>query len=56
MNRRAAHWLWLLALGAVLFGVAGCATNESDNASSRPWNTPQGWENGMGGMLNTQHE
>ena len=55
MKRLAADWLWLLALGAVLWGVAGCATNDPDNASSRPWSTPQGWEGGMP-MMNQQHE
>ena len=47
-------WLLLLALGGVLVGVSGCATDESPNASVRPWDAPQGWENGMGGMMNTQ--
>jgi hypothetical protein len=57
MKRCAIHWLWLFVLGAVLFGVGGCATNEPENASVRPWNTPQGWEGGMGGMMNQQqHE
>ncbi len=46
MKCSAAHWLWLLVLGAVLFGVSGCTTNEPENASARPWNTPQGWEAG----------
>ena len=55
MKCRAAQWLWLFALGAVLFGVTGCATNEPENASVRPWNTPQGWEGGMH-MMNQQHE
>ena len=28
--------------------VGGCAsTQDSDNASVRPWNTPIGWENGL---------
>jgi hypothetical protein len=56
MKRRAVNWLWLLALGAILAGVSGCATSDPENASVRPWNTPQGWENGMGGMMNQQHE
>jgi hypothetical protein len=44
----------LLVLGALL---SGCGTTpESDNASPRPWNTPQSWENGMGGMENFQHQ
>jgi len=43
--------LLLLVLAAVVLG--GCATTESDNQSERPWNSPQGWENGLpGGMFN----
>ena len=34
----------LFLLGLLLLGIAGCATNEPENASVRPWNTPQGWE------------
>ena len=34
-------WSWLR------FALAGCASTESENASERPWNTPQGWENGL---------
>jgi hypothetical protein len=54
MKRRAGHWLWLLALGVVLFSVGGCSTNEPGNDSVRPWNTPQGWEGGAP-MMNQQH-
>ena len=31
MKCPAVHWLWLLVLGAVLFGVSGCTTNEAGN-------------------------
>ena len=55
MRCHAVHWLWLLVLGAVLFGIAGCTTNEPENASVRPWNTPQGWEAGSP-MMNQQHQ
>jgi hypothetical protein len=55
MKCRAACWLWLILFGAALFGVGGCTTNEPENASVRPWNTPQGWEGGSQ-MLNQQHE
>ena len=55
MKCRAAHWLWLLLLCAMFFGVSGCATNEPENSSVRPWNTPQGWEGGMP-MMNQQHQ
>ena len=56
MKNRVVNWLWLLALGVMLAGASGCATNEPENASVRPWNTPQGWENGMGGLMNMQHQ
>ncbi len=37
---------FLLALLAL--GLSGCAsTDDSQNASVRPWNAPQGWENGL---------
>jgi hypothetical protein len=55
MKCRAVKWLWLLLLGSVLAGVSGCETNEPDNASVRPWNSPRGWEGGMP-MMNQQHQ
>ena len=54
MKIRGANLLLLLALLALVTGFCGCASVESDNASVRPWNTPQGWENGLSGM-DTQH-
>jgi len=36
--------LLLLGLSASL-GLTGCAT--SDELSSRPWNAPKNWENGL---------
>jgi hypothetical protein len=55
MKFRATNCYLLLLLVALLaLFVSGCSTDEPDNASVRPWNTPQGWENGLGGM-NTQH-
>ena len=50
MKISAAKILLLLALGGMFTFVSGCATVEPDNASVRPWNTPQGWENGVSGM------
>jgi len=37
--------LCLLLLGSL--GLAGCATEESDNMSARPWDSPKTWENGL---------
>ena len=55
MKFRAAHYLLLLALVTLAFAISGCASNEPDNASVRPWDAPQSWENGMGGMEDYQH-
>ena len=42
----------LAVVALVMLGLAtGCATGEPDNQSSRPWNTPKGWEGGVPGML-----
>jgi hypothetical protein len=38
--------LLLLAFAAI--GFSACSTTEdSENASVRPWNAPKGWENGL---------
>jgi hypothetical protein len=41
----------LLLLAVLSLAAAGCSTvdKEPDNASVRPWNSPQGWEGGMPG-------
>lgn len=43
--------LCALALGG-MFLVSGCSTVEPDNQSSRPWNSPKGWEGGVPGFNN----
>jgi len=56
MKFRVAHFLLFIALVFSALMLSGCATTESDNASVRPWNSPQGWENsGLGGMDTMQH-
>ena len=41
-----------LGLALTALGMSGCASPEkSDNISERPWNAPQGWENGVPGSL-----
>jgi len=43
--------LLLVALGGLL--LPGCATDEaSENASTRPWNQPRGWEHGLPSGIN----
>ena len=45
LNPRSALVLLLLA---TVFGLSACSTTEdTDNASVRPWNTPKGWETGL---------
>jgi len=45
--------LVLTALAAV---ISGCASTEPDNASVRPWNSPEGWQGGaLGDMMDQQH-
>lgn len=55
MNQRDFKSVSPLALGLLLvltsLLVGGCATGEPGNMSSRPWNTPKGWENGLPGGL-----
>jgi hypothetical protein len=55
MKIRAGQIFLLLAFVAILLGVGGCTTNEPENASVRPWNSPQGWENGSP-IQQQQHE
>jgi hypothetical protein len=56
MKIRVAQLVLLLALASLAAFVSGCASTESDNASVRPWNTPQNWEGGsLGGMTDMQH-
>jgi len=46
----------MLALAAWALMITGCASTESDNASVRPWDTPEGWQGGaLGGMMDQQH-
>jgi hypothetical protein len=45
--QRLARLLWLSLLASVALGLPGCATNDPDNLSSRPWNAPRGWEHGL---------
>jgi hypothetical protein len=55
MKRRAVNWFLLLLLAVIFAGASGCETNEPENNSVRPWNTPQSWEGGMP-IQNQQHE
>lgn len=55
MKFRAAHLFLLVLLTAMAAFFSGCASTESDNASVRPWNSPEGWQGGALGGMETQH-
>jgi hypothetical protein len=40
------RWILLLLFVAASLALSGCATEEPENASARPWNQPRGWESG----------
>ena len=41
------RWLHLaLFLAIVGMGCAGCASDDVQNTSARPWNSPEGWQYG----------
>jgi hypothetical protein len=45
----------VFALCAVAFlslFAAGCASDDPDNVSSRPWNVPRDWEHGLPTTIN----
>jgi hypothetical protein len=45
------RWLLLVALLALLAGATGCASDDSDMSSARPWNRPNGWQSGIPDQL-----
>jgi len=56
VKNRSAQLLLLLVFTALAVFISGCASTEPDNASVRPWNSPEGWQNGsLGGMTDQQH-
>jgi hypothetical protein len=50
MKQRVAYISCLLfVLAGLAVTLSGCATSkeDSENASVRPWNSPEGWESGL---------
>ena len=54
MKFRAVNCLLFLLLAAVVLVISGCASDDPENASVRQWNSPAGWENGLG-CIDTQN-
>ncbi len=54
MNRIGSSLLLCVLFALILLGASGCGTPNND--SVRPWNSPEGWENGIpSGMYQQQH-
>lgn len=47
MTRLVSSFLLLMLFAVMLLGAVGCASTEAQNDSVRPWDSPQGWENGI---------
>jgi hypothetical protein len=56
MKFRAVHLFLALVMAVIATVLSGCASTEPDNASVRPWNSPEGWQGGaLGDMMDQQH-
>ena len=57
MKLTAANWIFLALLAGLIWVGTGCATDDPENVSVRPWNSPSGsGENPMLDSLSNQHE
>jgi len=53
---RPTHLLLVLVVAVFAAVISGCASTEPDNASVRPWNSPEGYQDGaLGDMMDQQH-
>lgn len=55
MKRAWPSLLLLAVLALLVYGASGCATKDPDNASVRPWDAPEGWENGIPSGMYQNH-
>ena len=55
MKFRAVNCLLFLLLATVALVISGCASDDPENASVRPWNSAEGWQSGALGGMNYQH-
>lgn len=47
MNRFIRAFLAAIVFATIAYGITGCATDEPENLSEKPWNSPAGFGNGM---------
>ncbi len=50
MKRLIQHSLMIAVLLALAWASSGCKSADSENVSSRPWNTPRGFDTGLPGF------
>ena len=56
VNVRCTQLLLVALLAAFIAVITGCSSTEPDNASVRPWNSPEGWQGGaLDGLMDQQH-
>jgi len=56
MKLRVVNCLFLFLLTLTALMLTGCASDEPENASVRPWNSPAGWQqNGALNGMDYQH-
>jgi hypothetical protein len=47
MSKLLRSLLAAIVLATIAIGMTGCATDEPENLSEKPWNSPAGFGNGM---------
>ena len=45
----------LVSVLALAWAASGCGGPDAENTSQRPWNSPEGWQNGNAGMIAQPH-
>jgi len=55
MIGRCSSWLLCFLFALILLGATGCASTDPENVSVRPWNAPNGTENGIPSGMYQQH-
>ena len=55
MSRLVSSLLLFVFFALLVCGAVGCASKEPDNASVRPLDAPEGWENGIPSGMYQNH-